>query len=244
MRYYYDMHLHSCLSPCGDRDMTPYNLVNMAALNELDIIALTDHNSSKNCPAALEVAKRVGITLICGMELCTDEEIHVVCLFPSLEKAMEFDEYVNSKLLPVKNKPEVFGEQLILNEQDEVVGHEETLLITAANISVENVVSLTEKLGGAAYPAHIDKSSYSILSSLGSIPAECDFKAAEISARGDVASLREKHEILRSVPLILSSDAHYLEDINPRRAWLELSEPSAEAVIEALRGKCRGFGRG
>lgn len=244
MRYFYDLHLHSCLSPCGDRDMTPYNLVNMAALNDLDIIALTDHNSCKNCPAAAHAAKQTGITLICGMELCTDEEIHVVCLFPNLECAMAFDSFVYSLLPPIDNKPEIFGEQLILNELDEAVASEDKLLITAANISVVNVQKEVKKLGGVSFPAHIDKSSYSILSSLGMIPLECGFTAAEISTHGDVAALREQHELLKTAPLIFSSDAHYLEDISPRRAWLELAECSAAAVIDAINGECLGFGRG
>lgn len=244
MRYFYDLHLHSCLSPCGDKDMTPYNLVNMAAISELDFIALTDHNTCKNCPAAYKAAQEAGITLICGMELCTSEEIHIVCLFPNLQSAMEFDKYIYTLLPDVENKPEIFGEQLIMNETDEVIGIEDKLLITAANISIVDVPDAVKRFSGVCYPAHIDKSSYSVLASLGSVPHECNFTAVEISARGDVAALKSHHPLLESVPLILSSDAHYLEDINPRRAWLELDECSASAVIDALSGNCKDFGRG
>lgn len=243
MRVFYDMHLHSCLSPCGDNDMTPYNLVNMAAINELDVIALTDHNTSKNCPAAVEVAKEVGITLICGMELCTMEEIHCVCLFPDLERAMAFDEFVYPLIPNVQNKPEIFGEQLIMDSQDGVIGKEDKLLITAANISIVDLPNAVKKFDGICYPAHIDKSAYSVLSALGDIPPECDFKAVEISARGDVGALKEKYDLLNRVPLILSSDAHYLEDINPQRAWLELEDKSVKSVLSALNGQCKGFGR-
>lgn len=238
------MHLHSCLSPCGDNDMTPYNLVNMAALNELDIIALTDHNSCKNCPAAVKVAEQVGITLICGMELCTDEEIHVVCLFPTLEAAMEFDKLIEPLIPNVPANADAFGDQLIMDDQDNIIGRYDKLLVTAANISIENVQKTVKQLGGVAFPAHIDKSSYSILSSLGTIPQECEFKAVEISARGDVAALKSQLPQLEAMPLLLSSDAHYLEDINPQRAWLMLEKPTAGEVIKALSDGCVEFGRG
>ena len=105
--------------------MTPYNLVNMAAISELDFIALTDHNTCKNCPAAYKAAQEAGITLICGMELCTSEEIHIVCLFPNLQSAMEFDKYIYTLLPDVENKPEIFGEQLILNETEDPGGKRE-----------------------------------------------------------------------------------------------------------------------
>ena len=244
MRYFYDMHLHSCLSPCGDNDMTPYNLVNMAALSELDFIALTDHNTCKNCPSAMKIAEKIGITLICGMELCTAEEIHVVCLFPDLESAMAFDECIYPMIPDIPNKPHIFGEQLIMDTDDNIIDIEKKLLITATNISITDVPKLVGRFGGVCYPAHIDKSSYSVLASLGSIPPECNFKAVEISAKGDVAALKSEHELLNRIPLILSSDAHYLEDINPRRAYLELDECTPSAVINALSGNCKGFGRG
>ena len=100
MKLYYDLHLHSCLSPCGDNDMTPYNLVHMAALQGMQMIALTDHNSCLNCPAAMEVGMQTGLLVIPGMELCTAEEAHVVCLFPALEPAMFFSEFIKTHIPP------------------------------------------------------------------------------------------------------------------------------------------------
>ena len=108
---YYDLHLHSCLSPCGDDDMTPANIVGMAAVKGLDVIALTDHNSCKNCPAAMKHGEEYGVTVIPGMELTTSEEVHVVCLFPELNDALDFDQYVYERILPIKNKKNIFGEQ-------------------------------------------------------------------------------------------------------------------------------------
>ena len=104
-RYFYDLHIHSCLSPCADDDNTPNNLAGMGMLAGLQLMALTDHNSAKNCPAAVEAAKEFGITVVCGMELTTAEEVHVLCLLPSLEKALELDEYVQKRLIKIKNDP-------------------------------------------------------------------------------------------------------------------------------------------
>ena len=243
-RYFYDLHLHSCLSPCGDDDMTPYNAMQMAALNELDIVALTDHNTAKNCPAASLVADRCGLCFVPGMELCTREEIHVVCLFPTLCDAMDFDAYVEKKLLPIPNDPSVFGRQRILNDRDECLGEFDRLLVTAAEIGVDEVPALVGRFHGAAVPAHIDRTSYSLLSALGDFPESIGFQSAEISSRGDTAALKSRYPVLQRMPLLLSSDAHYLEDIHPRRAWLELEERSPEAVIRALNGGACGFGRG
>ena len=120
----YDLHTHSALSPCGDNDMTVNNMVNMAVLNGIRYLAVTDHNSCKNCPAAMKVAEALPITVIPGMELCTSEEVHVVCLFPTLESAMDFDKVVHDALPPIQNRPEIFGEQRVLNELDEPVGAE------------------------------------------------------------------------------------------------------------------------
>ncbi len=171
----YDLHTHSALSPCGDNDMTVNNMLNMAVLGGIQVMAITDHNSCKNCPAAVEVAKELPIDLIPGMELCTSEEVHVICLFGQLEQAMAFDAYVHDHLPPVKNRPEIFGEQRILNAADEIIGYEPYLLINATAISIEEVVPLVRRFGGICYPAHIDKSSTSVFSNLGYFSAHWGF---------------------------------------------------------------------
>ena len=155
----YDLHIHSCLSPCGDDDMTPANIAGMAALKGLDAVALTDHNSCKNCPAFLAAAKEYGIIGIPGMELTTSEEVHAVCLFPELYQAMEFDRFVYSRLIKVKNRPEIFGKQQIYDENDSVCGEESCLLINAVNLSFEGLWEKAVSYGGVMFPAHIDKNS-------------------------------------------------------------------------------------
>lgn len=210
----YDLHIHSALSPCGDNDMTVNNILNMAVLNGIQTLAITDHNSCKNCPAAMEVAKNLPLDLIPGMELCTSEEVHVVCLFPGLEQAMAFDTYVHDRLPPVENRPEIFGEQRILNADDEIIGYEPYLLINAADISIEEVVPLVKAFGGICYPAHIDKSSTSVFSNLGYFSPDWGFGAVEIADRSRIAEFAPQIPGFESLLVLHSSDAHYLWDIS------------------------------
>lgn len=231
----YDLHIHSCLSPCGDNDMTPNNIVNMAILGGLDIIALTDHNSCKNCAAFCSVAQKNGILAIPGMELCTNEEIHVVCLFETLEAALGFDREVYSLLPNFPNDTKIFGDQLILDEFDNVVGTEPRLLINAADISISDLPALVARYGGTTFPAHIDRSSYSVLSSLGFIPPECGFMVAEIKNPDSFLSNPANREKLGGRMTLTDSDAHYLWDIAPPERFLELPACSANSLLGVLR---------
>lgn len=219
--------------------MTPNNLVNMAVINRLDVIALTDHNSCRNCAAAMTVGESAGILVIPGMELTTLEEIHVVCLFSTVECAQGFDSYVYARLPGIENVVDIFGEQLILDENDKKIGNIDKLLINATEISVMEVVELVNRFGGICYPAHIDKSSNSILQSLGVIPEECGFSAAEITSRGDVPALLQANPILGTMPLIKSSDAHYLEHIAEPCAWIEADGKNPDDIIKAIKKGCK-----
>ena len=236
MKIFYDLHVHSCLSPCGDNDMTPNNIVNMAALSGLTAVALTDHNTCGNCPAAAAVAAQAGITFLAGMELCTAEEAHVVCLFPTVQAAQAFEQRVAPTLPPVKNRPNIFGEQILCNAEDEPIGTHEILLTTASAISVDEVVALVRQFGGAAIPAHIDRPSYSVTAVLGDLPA-VGFAAVEITEKGDIPALKAQYAEIGDKPLLLNSDAHYLEDIREAGAWLDLPANTPETIIAALNGE-------
>ena len=157
MEVYYDLHIHSCLSPCGDGDMTPANIAGMAAVKGLDVIAVTDHNSCKNCEAAMAAGAEYGVLVIPGMEICTAEEIHAVCLFPGLSEAMDFDHLVHDALPPVKNRPDIFGEQQIYDCRDRICGEEPYLLINACSISFDGLWELVRERDGVRFPAHMDK---------------------------------------------------------------------------------------
>lgn len=234
MKYYYDLHLHSCLSPCGDMDMTPNNIVNMAKLLGLDVIALTDHNSTLNCKAAMEVGREVGLVVIPGMELTTSEDIHAVCLFPTLEKANNWNEFVDSKRVKIKNKAEIYGRQVIMNSLDVEIGEVEHLLLPSSNIGITEVYRKAKEFGGICYPAHIDRDSLSILSVLGEIDEYCGFKTAELADIKKEPALIKQHPILNSMNIITCSDAHYLENMKEAENFLELDTLSSESVIQYL----------
>ncbi len=237
MKLYYDLHLHSCLSPCGDDDMTPWNLVNMAKLLGLDIIALTDHNSCCNCRSAVEVGGKVGVTVIPGMEICTAEEIHCVCLFPDADKAQRFSDFVKTTMPPVKNKEKIFGRQLFMDSQDNIIGTEDILLTVASSVGIGELDELVLSYGGVCFPAHIDRSSYSVISSLGDFPPELSFNAFELTPEADEKAYREKYPVLEGKILLRSSDAHYLENMRQAEFALDLKENSPEALIDYLKGK-------
>lgn len=232
MKYKYDFHIHSCLSPCGDAQMTPANIVNMAKLLELDIIALTDHNSCLNCPSAVSLGENAGIIVVPGMELCTAEEVHIVCLFADVDNALGFSEYVEKHSMIVKNKAGIFGNQTVMNENDEPVREYENLLITASDITVDNVKAKVSAFGGVCYPAHIDRGAYSIISNLGAITREMGFACAEISDNGVYDKLAADFPVLEQMQIIRSSDAHRLEALCRDAHLIELKNPSAQSVIE------------
>lgn len=233
-RYYYDLHIHSCLSPCADDDMTPNNIAGMAALKGLGIVALTDHNSCKNCPAFFTACKRQGIVPVAGMELSTAEDIHLVCLFPSLDAAMAFDCEVEKHLLPIKNRPDIFGEQLILDGEDEPIGVEDTLLISATDLWLGEAVHLARKFGGYVRPAHIDRESNGIVSILGDIPSEYGFGSFEFKDKGNIESYRERFPYLTDERLLVCSDAHHLWDISEAENFVMLDdEPYSSEKVRA-----------
>lgn len=232
---YYDLHIHSCLSPCADPDMTPNNIMNMAIIKELDMIALTDHNSCKNCPALLEAAKNSDLTVIPGMELTTAEEVHVVCLFPTLENAMAFDAYVYERLMDVQNVPEIFGEQTLMNAQDEPVGQVEKLLVNATTIEISDVPALVAEYGGVCFPAHIDRSSNSVLSNLGYIPPECGFRTVEVYRPDTFFADGAHSEYKQAYHILTDSDAHYLEHIAERERCIHLEQPGFDGLAERIR---------
>lgn len=239
--YSYDLHIHSCLSPCADDDMTPANIAGMAVLNGLSLVALTDHNSCGNCAVFMQACKGYGIVGVPGMELTTAEEIHLVCLFPELENALAFEQKVRSHFPGVKNRPAIFGNQLFVDAEDNVTGEEPLLLIPATTLSLSEGYALAVSHGGAAYPAHIDREANGIVSILGTVPKEPAFTAAELRDLSNAEAYTAQHG-LAGKQLVISSDAHHLWDIQEAGPKLALDdEPySSQRVRHALIAKLRG----
>lgn len=228
-RYYYDLHIHSCLSPCADNDSTPYNIAGTGALAGLQVMALTDHNTCRNCPPFFSAAEKYGIIPIAGMELTTSEDIHMICLFPTLDSAMRFDGAVAKRRVLIENKPDIFGEQLITNENDEVICTEKFLLTNATSISVNESIEIAHTFGGICYPAHIDREANGIISILGAVPKELHLTCAELH------DCENAEKYARHLPnnchMIFGSDAHYLWDIRDGKHFLELDDTQCSAQL-------------
>ncbi|MEG2381301.1 MAG: PHP domain-containing protein [Oscillospiraceae bacterium] len=217
MKLYYDLHIHSALSPCGDNDMTPNNIVNMARLKGLNIIAVTDHNSCGNVGAVIQAAGD-DLLILPGMEIETSEEVHVLCYFPTLPKANDMWNIIKKNMNSLKNRPEIFGNQYYMNSNDEIVGEEENLLVSATNLTIYDVINHAKECGGVAVPAHIDRASYSVLANLGFIPPDLSVKTVEIT-NANVEKLKPKYS---QYGIITNSDAHYLGDISEANHFLDI----------------------
>ena len=230
----YDLHLHSCLSPCGDMDMTPCNIAGMAHLSELGIAALTDHNTVDNCPAFFAACEEYGIVPIAGMELTTAEDIHLLCIFETLENALAFGKTVKGHRMKIKNRAEIFGEQPILNERDEKIGEDPYFLPAATDLDLSAAAALVKEFEGVCWPAHIDRDANGLLAVLGAFPPEPEFRIAELRDAENVG-------LAEGRTVVVCSDAHRLWEIGEAGGTLTLDtdETAPDAVRHALFKKLR-----
>lgn len=203
-----DLHIHSCLSPCADDDMTPANICGMAKLKELDAIAVTDHNTARNLPFVKEAADYFGLILLPGMEITTREEVHLLGYFPDVPSAVKAGEFFSSHLPRIKNRPDFFGHQYVMNTDDQIVAEEERLLIGATDLSLAECTGEVRRRGGIAVPAHINRGSNGLLVNLGLMPEEPTFPLVETWAE-----LPINEELLRGRGVLNASDAHQLGSI-------------------------------
>lgn len=229
----FDFHLHSCLSPCGSEDNTPANLAGMCALAGIEAAALTDHNTVGNCAAFCEAAERYGILALPGMELTTAEEVHVVCVFGDLDAAHAFEAEVFRRLPPLENDPRVFGPQVKMDSEDTVLGEERRMLATATGIGIYEVPGLVASLGGACWPAHIDRPSFSLISNLGLWDPDLGFSFAEVS-RACPPDFLDRPD-LKGLPVITASDAHYLDQVMDARQKVSLPEKNFSSLLAWLK---------
>lgn len=193
------------------------------------MIAVTDHNSCGNAAAIADVAGD-RLLVVPGMEVETSEEVHVVCYFATLEQSYEMEKAVKQSMKPIKNRSEIFGRQLYLDSEDRIIGEEENLLVCASGLDIYETVRLTRELGGAAVPAHIDRTSYSVLSNLGFLPSDLEVSALEITKANRQSMMKE----YPAFNVLTNSDAHYLENISEREYYVELNRKTAQSFIDFL----------
>jgi len=231
-----DLHIHTCLSPCADLFMTPRNIIEKAASLGINIIAVCDHNSAENIAVTYDIGKKRGITVIPGMEITSSEEVHILALFSSLEHVYNMQEHVYEHLQHGDNDEDAFGMQVVVNEEDEVLGFNKRLLIGSTDLSIDQVVAFIHGFQGIAIASHIDREGFGIIGQLGFIPAETGFDALEISSRTPMDKAAETFSMYRSIPWITSSDAHELEDVGRKTVGLHLNHATFEELCLALRG--------
>ena len=230
-----DLHIHTCLSPCADLGMTPSAIVKTASKKGLDIIAITDHNSAENVLAAKKTGEKTGITVLAGMEITSSEEAHILALFNDAESALKLQDLVYKNLMPGENDARRFGDQIVVNEKDEVLSFNNRLLIGATALTAYDILNTVHSLKGISIASHVDREAFSIISQLGFIPADLKFDALEVSQRMDkkkAESLFSSHGVF---PLVSFSDAHDLNIIGERTASFFMHEPTTTEIISALK---------
>ena len=239
MKISYDFHIHSCLSPCGDLFMSPRVIAEELSQRDIKIAALTDHNTSLNCPAFKIACEKLGIFPLFGMEIQSMEELHLLCLFEDLQVAMDFSQEIYQILPNIKNIPEKNGDQVYVNEDDEILGELEKYLIMSVPLSIEEIEEKVHQLGGLFIPAHVDRPAFSMFSQLGYVP-KGNYDALEVTrippmVQNPLTNQLEPLDVY-SYSLITSSDAHFEEHIGRRTTILEIEgELSFASIKKALK---------
>jgi len=231
-----DLHIHTVLSPCGSLEMSPLNIVREAARKGLDIIGITDHNASEHGKVVKDIAKEYGIMVMCGMEVTTAEEAHCLTFFEDLSSLESFQQIIDSTILKIKNDPNKFGYQVIVDKQENITGQKEWLLISATTMSIEDVIEKAHQLGGIAIPAHIDRPSYSLTSQLGFVPPGLNADAMEVSRFSSRDEMVAAYPYLKDTTFIRSSDAHFLKDLGTVTTKFRIQSRTFTEIKKALQG--------
>jgi len=237
MNYYQaDMHIHTVLSPCGDLSMSPINIVDCAERIGLKVIGITDHNSTLHGPVTRKLAEKRGIMVVFGAEVTTKEEVHCLCLFPEENQRVEFQNFLETNLSEIKNNPELFGYQVVVDENEEILDEIEPLLISALKVSIDEVEQKVHQIGGLFIPAHIDRPKYSLTSQLGFIPKDLKYDALEISRSTSIEKALNDYSYIKNQRFIKSSDAHNIDQIGTANTQLKMESICWNEIRMAILG--------
>lgn len=235
--YSMDLHIHTVLSPCAELEMGAPDIIEKCKSEKIDIIAITDHNSARNAGAVQNAAAGSGVTVICGLEVQSSEDIHVLCLFPDHGHALRFGQWVWNLLPPIPNRPEKFGEQVVVDEFNQIIEELEPLLLQGIGATADEIAKVTRLYGGVSILAHIDRPSYSYIAVLGLIPEGLEVDAVELSGGLSAQEALAWLEPAAGRKVIRCSDAHRLEDIKYEKTTpVYLENPSFEEIWLALKG--------
>jgi 3',5'-nucleoside bisphosphate phosphatase len=229
-----DLHIHTVLSPCGDLEMSPRNIVNRAKEMGLDIIGITDHNSTRHCRLIHQLAAEQNIFVLCGAEVTSKEEVHCLCFMPDFDQLDQLQQYLDLHLMDFKNDVNKFGYQVQVDQNEMIVYEEEKLLIQSINQNINQIEAFVHEHGGLFIPAHVNRSAYSLISQLGFIPDDLKFDALEVSKHVTRDSLRKTFPYLWNITIIQDSDAHFVNDIGSVRNYFQIEKPGFEEIKMAL----------
>ncbi len=226
-----DLHIHTCLSPCAGLEMSPKQIVSEARRKGLQVIGICDHNSAENVPAVMQTAARAGVHVIGGMEVTSREEVHILALFGESDRLFSLQKTVHENLHEW-NDERLYGEQVIVNEDEEVVGFSDKLLIGATDIDIDRLVALIHELDGVAIAAHVDREGFGIIGQLGFVPPGLPLDALELADPSRRASIPQYDRF----SFITGSDAHSLDRVGARFSRLWMEHVSIEEIRSCLRG--------
>jgi PHP family Zn ribbon phosphoesterase len=229
-----DLHIHSCLSPCGELEMSPRAIVEKSLDRGLDLIAVCDHNSAENVGAVIRAGRQRGLAVLAGMEVSSMEEVHSLAVFDTEEQALRMQELIYQHMRGT-NRPELFGDQVVANEFDEVEGFNDRLLIGAVQLDLQKIVTAVHRFGGLSIASHVDRPSFSILSQLGFFPDDVELDGVEISRHTTPEKARSDIAGLERFTLVSFSDAHFPEDIGKPSTCFVMEAPSVDEIRLALR---------
>ena len=231
-----DLHIHTCLSPCGDMSMMPTVIVEKAKLKGLDVIGICDHNSSENVAAVKNAGEKYNLKVLGGMEVTSKEEVHILALFDEDKKLSELQEIVYENLKG-KNDEELFGYQLVVDEQDEIIDLNKKLLIGATDMTVDRIVELIHSLNGLAIASHVDRERFSLIGQLGFVPEGLDLDGLELSPRYMSEKKKLDFPMAAGFPLVTFSDAHLPDDIGETSTFFLLDDITVKELKKALKNK-------
>ena len=226
-----DLHIHTCLSPCAQSDMLPTTIIKQARDKNVDVVGICDHNSAENVLAVRKAGEKEGVQVLGGMEISSSEEVHILAFFDDDGALLEMQNIVYENLFG-ENDEKYFGEQLIVDEYDKIIGSTNKLLIGSTSLGIDRIVELVHSLGGLAVASHVDRDSFSIITQLGFIPKELPLDALELSWRCELSEVNNYESY--GLPLVKSSDAHFLSDIGKAVTTFSLSVPSFSEVVMAF----------
>jgi predicted metal-dependent phosphoesterase TrpH len=234
--YRAELHVHSVLSPCAEVEMIPPLIVQEALERGIHLLAITDHNATGNISSVMQAAQGTGLTILPGMELQTQEEVHLLCLFPGLEQTLCFQKIIDSRLPALRNQVDYFGEQFLVDATGDFLGREERLLLVSADISLDEAVREVNGLSGMAIPAHIDRKAFGLIANLGFIPPDLSVSALEVSRHLTPQEACRRYPEAANFAVLRGGDAHRLEELLGANLF-SLRAPTLEEIRLALAGR-------